>query len=96
MKTVYQQPIPTPEERVAQMKVSERAAGRDRLKDMLFTIAWCFFFMIVGLVLMAWSMHTNDEKVGRIFFWSALVVNNAGVLATLGLAYHRGQERGDW
>jgi hypothetical protein len=96
MKTVYQQPIPTREERAEQLRVSERAAERDRLKDMLVTIAGCFFFMIVGLFLMAWALHTTDEGWGRIFFWAALAVNNAGVLGTLLFAYRRGQERGDW
>lgn len=96
MKTVFQQPIPTREERAAQLKASERRAGRDRLRDLLFTIGWCFAFMLAGLVLMAFAMHTTDAALGRIFFWSALVVNNGGVMVTLWRAYLRGQDRGDW
>ena len=96
MHSVYRQPIPTREERAAQLCVSERAAERDRLRDMVVTIAWCFAFTLVGLFLMGCAMHTTDQKWGGILFWSALVINNAGVLATLALAFQRGQERGDW
>jgi uncharacterized membrane protein len=96
MNSVYRQPIPTREERAAQLRTSERAAERDRLRDMLFTIAWCFAFTLVGLFLMAFAMHTTDEKWGGILFWGALVVNNGGVLSTLYFAFQRGQARGDW
>jgi hypothetical protein len=96
MNSIYREPIPTKEERAARLRVAERAAEWDRLRDMLGTIAWCFGFTLAGLILMAWALHTTDEKWGQIFFWAALVVNNGGVMGTLLFAYHRGQERGDW
>ena len=96
MNPLHQQPIPTREARAAHLRASERAAERDRLRDMLVTIAWCFAFTLVGLFLMACAMHTTDEQWGGILFWSALVVNNGGVLLTLYFAFQRGQARGDW
>jgi hypothetical protein len=96
MSSVRRQSIPTREERAAQLKASERRAERDRLRDMLGTIAWCFAFTLLGLFLMACAMHTTDQKWGGILFWGALVVNNGGVMATLLFAFQRGQARGDW
>jgi len=96
MNSAFQQSIPTREERAAQIKASERSAERDRLRDLLVTIAWCFAFTLAGLVLMACAMHATDEKWGAILFWGALVVSNGGVMATLLRAFQRGQERGDW
>jgi hypothetical protein len=96
MNSIYREPIPTKEERAAKLKIAERGAERDRLRDMVVTIAWCFGFMVIGLGLMVCALHTGNEKWGQIFFWGALVVNNAGVMGTLFFAYRRGQERGDW
>jgi hypothetical protein len=89
-------PIPTPEQRAAQLTESERTAERDRLWDMLRTLGSCATWMAVGLVLVGWALHTTDLTWAGAVFWGGLIVGNSGILVSLALAYRRGEERGDW
>jgi hypothetical protein len=96
MKRVYEQPIPTREERARQMRASGRDADRERWRDLIFTSARCFGWMLVGLALLESAYHTSDAKLGMVFWWGGITVGNAGVLVTVFRAFRRGQNRGDW
>lgn len=89
-------PVPTPEQRAAQLHASERAAEGDRLRDMLRTLGSCAAWMLVGLFAIAWALHTEDLTWAGVAFWGGLTTGNAGILVSLALAYRRGEERGDW
>ncbi len=90
------QAIPTREERSEQLRKSEREATRDARRDAIGTIAWCFLWMVLGLFIFGSSMHSTDQTWAPILALVGLLVNNVGVLVTLGLWFHRGQKRGDW
>jgi hypothetical protein len=89
-------PVPTPEERAAQLSESERFAESDRLGDMLGTLGRCAAWMAVGLAMVGWALHTTDLTWAGAVFWGGLIVGNSGILVSLALAYRRGEERGDW
>jgi hypothetical protein len=96
MKRVYEQPIPTREERARQMLASGRDADRERWRDLVFTSARCLAWMLAGLALLGAAYHTSDAKLGMVFWWAGITVGNAGVLVTVFRAFRRGQGRGDW
>jgi cytochrome c biogenesis protein CcdA len=96
MKTVYQQPIPTREERAASLRETEREATRQMLREMAVTIACCFVSTLIGVVIVSFSAHTGDERTGWILFYAGMTVGYTGNLVTLFIAFRRGQERGDW
>ena len=96
MKTVYHQPIPTREERAAQLQRLERQAARDSFRELVFTSVCCFAWTLVAYVLVAFAFHTTDKQTGGLLFYGGLSVGYAGNFVTLYVAYHRGRERGDW
>ena len=57
--------------------------------------ALCVGWMLLGLYLLGWAVHTTDEHYGRIAFYSCVIVGNAGILYTLLATYRRLEERGD-
>lgn len=70
---------------------AERAVRRALIRAGLLCIAW----MLLGLYLLGWSMHTTDEYYGRVAFYGGLIVGNAGILYTLLNTYRRLEKRGD-
>jgi hypothetical protein len=70
---------------------AERAVRHALIRASLLCIAW----MLVGLYLLGWSMHTTDEHYGRVAFYSGLIIGNAGILYTLLNTYRRLEKRGD-
>ncbi len=95
-KTVYQQPIPTREQRAEQMRISERETRRRSRRELVGTAAICVAWTLLAYLFFAFSFHTNDEKTGWVLYWTGMSIGAAGNLVTLYLAYRRGQERGDW
>ena len=77
--------------RAAAEGVAERARQRELVRTGLLCITW----MMIGLYLLGWSMHTSDEHYGRIAFYSGVIVGNAGILYTLLNCYRRLEKRGD-
>ena len=77
--------------RSAALSVAERARQRELVRTGLLCITW----MMIGLYLLGWSMHTSDEHYGRIAFYSGVIVGNAGILYTLLNCYRRLEKRGD-
>ena len=89
-------PILSPEERAAQLLAAESAAGRDRWRDHARTAASCVGWLVLGLFLVAWAVHTTNQRWAGSAFWGGLVIGNSGLLMTLVAAYRRGEKRGDW
>jgi hypothetical protein len=84
------------EEMARAREASELEAERIRLHDMIRTGAFCVMWMLIGLYLLGWSMHTTDDRYARLAFYGGVIVGNAGIVFTLLRAYHRGEQRGDW
>ena len=75
---------------------AELEASRVRRRDLVRTGVLCVAWMLVGLYLLGWSVHTTDDRYGWLAFYSGLIVGNAGIVFTLLAAYRRGEQRGDW
>jgi hypothetical protein len=91
-------PIPREiSEELQRRRLSEHGeAERDKRWDYLRTALECWGWAVLGVALMAWSVHTTDERFARAAFWAGLGVGNAGwIFSILGL-YRRGEARGDW
>jgi hypothetical protein len=77
-------------------EAAEVEAERVRRRDMIRTGALCVMWMLIGLYLLGWSMHTSDDRYARPAFYGGVIIGNAGIIFTLLRAYRRGEERGDW
>lgn len=77
-------------------EAAEIEADRIRRRDMIRTGAACVMWMLLGLYLLGWSMHTTDDRYARAAFYGGVIIGNAGIIFTLLRAYRRGEQRGDW
>jgi hypothetical protein len=77
-------------------EAAELEANRARRRDLVRAGALCVVWMLVGVYLLGWSVHTTDERYGWLAFYGGLIVGNGGMVFTLLAAYRRGEERGDW
>ncbi len=77
-------------------EAAELEAERVRRRDMVCTGVMCVVWMVIGLYLVGFSMHTTDDRYARPAFYAGVIVGNAGIAFTLLRAYRRGEERGDW
>ncbi len=73
-----------------------RAADRDRTRDFVRTGLECVGWCAIGLLGIAWAVHTTDEALGTMAFWGGFGVGNGGWLFSVLGAYRRGERRGDW
>jgi hypothetical protein len=89
-------PRPGYEEQIARNARAERDAGRDRMLSLLRSALELVLSVAVGFGIMAWSIHTTDEVLGRQLFRLGQLAWIAGVVTTLLVAYRRGERRGDW
>lgn len=97
--------VPTPpppklaelREEMARRRAEEKVEA-DRLtrRDLALTALRCLAWAAGGLYLVAWSVHTTDQALGRAAFWAGLGGGNAGIIFSLLAAYRRGERRGDW
>jgi hypothetical protein len=55
----------------------------------------CIGWMLAGLYLIGWAMHTTDEGYGRVAYYAGVIVGNGGILYTLLATYRRLERRGD-
>ena len=83
------------EEMARVREAAETEAERGRRRELVRTGLLCIMWMMIGLYLLGWSMHTTDEHYGRIAFYSGVIVGNAGILYTLLDCYRRLEKRGD-
>ena len=88
--------IPTPEERAAQLAEYERLTTRDIRRAFGLAIGACLFWMLLGLLLMGWALHTTDREYGEIAFFGGLIVGYSGIVVTLAKYYLRGEQAGWW
>ena len=79
--------------RRAEEAVEARRATR---RDLAWTALQCVCWVVAGLFLIAWSLHTTDPTLGRAAFAAGIGVGNGGWLFTVLAAYRRGEKRGDW
>lgn len=74
----------------------ERAARVQTRRELVTTLALLAFWVLVGMGWIGWSLHSSDESVAWIYWWTGWLFWVGGVLWTLHRAYQRGVERGDW
>jgi hypothetical protein len=84
------------EELQAKRDAEHREAERDKGRALLLTGILCVMWCLLGLVAFGFALHTTDPTIGEIFRWTAYIVTYAGISVTLGVAYRRGERRGDW
>jgi hypothetical protein len=87
-------PIPTPEERAAHLLAMEREAVRIVRRRFGLAILLCFLWATIGLVLMGWSMTTDNQQLAGIAFWGGILTGDVGILATLMYTYYRAEDEG--
>jgi len=71
-------------------------ADRDRLRDFARTALECVGWCALGMLCVAWSLHTTDVLYGQFAFWGGLGIGNGGWIFSVLAAYRRGERRGDW
>jgi len=79
-------------ERDQASREADRAYRRELLRVCLEILVWT----VIGCVLAGFAFHVRDRDTGLIFLYAGMLVNIGGVFLSCLLAYHRGQERGDW
>jgi hypothetical protein len=75
---------------------AEHEARRASRRDLLRVSVQCIGSCVFGLVIMAFGLHTDDEVIGKIFWWGGMTLGYAGIFTALHMGYRRGEERGDW
>jgi len=70
-------------------------ASRDSFWANVRAAVMCVGWSGVGLVIMAFGLHTNDPELGQIFWKGGMVVGYAGILFTLVRWHTKAKERGD-
>ena len=75
---------------------ASREADRVYRRELLRVCLEIFVWTIAGCALAAFAFHVRDRDTGLIFLYAGMLVNISGVFTSCLLAYHRGQERGDW
>lgn len=85
---------PDADQRAAELLALEKAVQRELRRVFVRAIALCFFWLVVGLALVGWSVHTTNFENGIIAFWGGLFVANLGIVITLLVTYHRAMEEG--
>jgi hypothetical protein len=76
-------------------EAAELETERARRSELIRAAALCVAWMLLGLYLLAWSMHTTDYAYGRIAFYGGVIVGNAGMIYTLLNTHRRLEKRGD-
>lgn len=84
------------QERAKRMLETERLADREALRSTLRTMGECWFWCILGVACVGWSLHSSSEAAGRVAFWGGLTIGNGGMLVALFGHYHRAESRGDY
>jgi hypothetical protein len=76
-------------------EAAELETERARRRALVRAAALCVAWMLLGLYLLGWSMHTTDFAYGRIAFYGGVIVGNAGIIYTLLNTHRRLEKRGD-
>ena len=87
----------TPEERGAELKAFCRAIDREQSWDTARTIGACVLWSVSGVLGMARSFASTDQRWAPVVFWSALLMSYTGIALSLIGAWRRQLERtGEW
>jgi hypothetical protein len=90
--------MPLPREILERIGVERLAAQllaeRDRRRLWWRTLLLCVMCQLIGLFLVAWSMHTTSLYYGTLAFWSGLGIADGGTLFTLVAAWRIGMRKG--
>lgn len=83
-------------EEMERKRVEEhRRAEGDTFWAHVRTALTCVAWSCVGLVCMAWGLHTTDHEMGDIAWRGGMILGYAGIAFTLARAYTKARERGD-
>lgn len=76
-------------------EAAELETDRARRRELVRAGALCVAWMLLGLYLLGWAMHTTDYTYGRIAFYSGVIVGNCGIIFTLLNTHRRLEKHGD-
>jgi hypothetical protein len=77
-------------------RLAEHEARRDTRRAWLRACGEVVFWTFAGLFCIGLAFHTFDIQLGRVWWWTGLIVWAMGVTVAVTSAYRRGQNRGDW
>jgi hypothetical protein len=72
-----------------------RQASRDSFRANVRAALMCVVWSAVGLVVMAFGLHTNDPELGQIAWKGGMIVGYVGILFTVIRWHSKAKERGD-
>lgn len=91
--------MPTRKELLAEIAQQREAAESETRRAVRWALVRCgvacIGWMLAGLYLIGWALHTTDEHYGRISYYGGVIVGNAGILYSLLATYRRLEQRGD-
>ena len=76
------------------MLASELVVRRSLRRVFARAVLLCVLWLVLGLALIAWAVHTTDYENGIIAFWAGLLIANGGIVITLLVSYHRAMTEG--
>jgi len=91
---VWTRPRQTPEERALEIEQFEKET---RAQTRYLYLRYGFEYLvwlIVGLFLLFWSLHTTDTRYAGLAFWGGIGAGDAGMLWTLIRARYDAERRG--
>ena len=92
--------MPTPrrdyEELIQRREAEHHRATSDTFRDLAKSCMQMVCWVLVGWIFIGFAVHTTNEIVGRILWWTGIGLWIPGVLFSLLAAYRRGEKRGDW
>jgi hypothetical protein len=77
-------------------EAASREADRDYVKELIRVCAEMVAWTAVGLFLGGLAFWVTDVETGRALLYGGQIINVAGVAWSIGAAYKRGVDRGDW
>jgi hypothetical protein len=91
---IWTRPRQTPEERALEIEQLEKEVRAQTRRLYLRYGSEYVFWLIIGLFLTGWSLHTTDTRYAGLAFWGGIGVGDAGMLWTLIRARHDAERRG--
>lgn len=88
------QHLPEPDERTRRTLATELDVRRALRRVFARAVLLCVVWLVLGLALIGWAVHTNDHENGIIAFWAGLLIANGGIVITLLVSYHRAMSEG--
>lgn len=76
-------------------RAEHEQAERDSFWAWVRTALTCVAWSALGLIVMAWGLHTSDPDLGQVAWRGGMIIGYAGVVVTLARAYLKAKERGD-